>query len=280
MSPILVSPPSSPSMEVLIACASTGSAATAKPAARHAATKPRRSTCTSGSRLLRWSFCKSLRLSSMVPLLWWFAVLTLLRFRIFRPALPACSLDLEAVRELEDAEVVAVATDDLQADRQTLGREAGRHRERRVAGDGDVVAAFHPVEVVAHFYAGDLARPLRLDRIRRQLVHRAEEELVSLEEAAHAVEQLAAQRHRPGDFFGRELEPLLDVPDDVVLQLVAVLFEQAAKARDIAHRAQRLEGLGGAGEVRLGFLDHAAEVLEDLLLRFQHGAHARVHRQA
>jgi hypothetical protein len=94
------------------------------------------------------------------------------------------------------------------------------------------------------------------------------------------VEQLAAQGRRPGDFLGRELEPLLDVPDDVVLQPVAVLFEHAAKARDIAHRAQRLEGLGGAGEVRLGFLDHAAEVLEDFLLRFQHGAHARVHRQA
>src|SRR5438105_13640521 len=66
MSPILTSPPSSPSIEVLIACPSTGSAVTAKPAARQAATKPRRSTRTSGTRLLRWSLCKSLLESSMV----------------------------------------------------------------------------------------------------------------------------------------------------------------------------------------------------------------------
>src|SRR5437016_6837639 len=66
MSPILTSPPCSPSIEVLIACPSTGSAVTAKPAARQAATKPRRSTRTSGTRLLRWSLCKSLLESSMV----------------------------------------------------------------------------------------------------------------------------------------------------------------------------------------------------------------------
>src|SRR6185503_9643838 len=67
MSPTLASPPSRPSIGVLIACARIGSAVTAKPAAMHAATKPRRSTCTSGSRLLRlWSF-RSLRQSS-IPL--------------------------------------------------------------------------------------------------------------------------------------------------------------------------------------------------------------------
>src|SRR5688572_26622684 len=65
MSPIFTSPPSRPSIGVLIACARSGSAVTAKPAAMQAATKPRRSTCTSGSRLLRWSFFRSLRESSI-----------------------------------------------------------------------------------------------------------------------------------------------------------------------------------------------------------------------
>src|SRR3954468_17520828 len=59
MSPILMSPPSRPSIGVWIACASTGSALTAKPAAMHAATKPRRSTRTSGSRLFSSLFCRS-----------------------------------------------------------------------------------------------------------------------------------------------------------------------------------------------------------------------------
>src|SRR4051812_34943473 len=65
MSPILTSPPSRPSIGVLIACARIGSAVTAKPAAMQAATKPRRSTCTSGSRLLRLSSFRSLRESSI-----------------------------------------------------------------------------------------------------------------------------------------------------------------------------------------------------------------------
>src|SRR6267378_4360197 len=70
---------------------------------------------------------------------------------------------LEGVGELQDAEVVAVAADDLQADRKPFGCEAGGHRDRRVAGDGDVVAALHPVEVVVHAHAGDLARPFLVD---------------------------------------------------------------------------------------------------------------------
>ena len=37
--------------------------------------------------------------------------------------------------------------DDLQADRQSLGREAARHRDRRIADDRNVVARLHPVDV-------------------------------------------------------------------------------------------------------------------------------------
>src|SRR3981189_461578 len=59
---------------------------------------------------------------------------------------------LEGVGELQDAEVVAVAADDLDADRKPFGGEASGHGDRRVASDGDVVAALHPVEVVVHAY--------------------------------------------------------------------------------------------------------------------------------
>src|SRR5207248_6168605 len=93
--------------------------------------------------------------------------LTLGRVRLFRDRgapLPVLSFLLEGVRELQHAEVVAIAPDDLQAHGQALGRETGRHRDRRVAGDGDVVAALHPVEIVGERHAGDLARPFHIDR--------------------------------------------------------------------------------------------------------------------
>src|SRR5207247_7324737 len=119
---------------------------------------------------------------------------------------------LEGVGELQDAEVVAVAADDLDADRKPFGGEAGGHGDRRVAGDGDVVAALHPIEVVVHANAGDFARPFLVDREGRKLVDGAQKEVVALQEPPHAVEQVAAQRLSAGDFLGCELEALLDVP--------------------------------------------------------------------
>src|SRR3954468_21285375 len=124
ISPILVSPPSRPSIGVLIACASSGSAVTAKPAAMQAATKPRRSTCTSGTKLFRSEFCRSRFMGSS----WWGKEENGNDARLFRgdrrPALPGAGGALERVRELQDAEVVAIAADDPQADRQALRREA------------------------------------------------------------------------------------------------------------------------------------------------------------
>src|SRR3989475_4882897 len=97
-------------------------------------------------------------------------------------AFPELRCLLEGVGELQDAEVVAVAADHLQPDREPVGRESGGDRDRRVAGDGDVVAALHPVEVVVHAHAGDLARPFLLDREGRQLVYGAQKEVVALQE--------------------------------------------------------------------------------------------------
>src|ERR1044071_7421320 len=147
MSPILVSPPSSPSIGVLIACASTGSALTAKPAARQAATKPRWSTRTSGTRLFRSESCKSLPVSSMM-------LLSVVQLSFQRRAmLPCAGGGLERGGKLQDRKVRSVSADDLDAhgQRRIIRRKARRHRNGRVAGDGDVVAALHPVEVVRHF---------------------------------------------------------------------------------------------------------------------------------
>src|SRR5438552_18487324 len=94
---------------------------------------------------------------------WWSHLLNEDLCRKRGAAFPGLRCLLEGVGELQDAEVVAVAADDLQADREPVGREAGGHRDRRVAGDGDVVAALHPVEVVVHANAGDLARPFLVD---------------------------------------------------------------------------------------------------------------------
>src|SRR3954464_2062297 len=147
MSPILVSPPCRPSIGVLIACARTGSAVTAKPAAIQAATKPRRATCTSGNRLFKSGFCRSRFMGSSRG----GEGNTVCRARLFhhaRTALRVAGGALERVRELQHAEVVAIAADDLQPDRQSLRREARGHRDGRMAGDADVVAALHPIDVV------------------------------------------------------------------------------------------------------------------------------------
>src|SRR6266850_6159592 len=118
MSPILMSPPSRPSMGVLVACASTGSALTAKPAARQAATKPRRSTRTSGNRLFRSSFCKSLRLSSMLAPL----SCSPIKNGWTGGFIPACS-------HQNDVELLLrVARFDLHGD--GLADEVGEHRHR------------------------------------------------------------------------------------------------------------------------------------------------------
>src|ERR1044071_2864122 len=169
MSPILVSPPSRPSIGVLIACASTGSALTANPAARQAATKPRRVTPTSGTRLVRSESCKSLLVSSMMLLL------VVQR----RAMLPCAGRGLKGVRELQHRKIGSIPADDLDAHGhwRSIRREAGRDRDRRMAGDGDVVAAFHPVEVVRHFGFIDFDWIRLIHWKRRELVDRADEEL-------------------------------------------------------------------------------------------------------
>ena len=62
----------------------------------------------------------------------------------------------ERVRDLQDAEVLFIAADDLHANRKSFRREAARHRGRWIACCRDVPAGLHPVDVVGELHARDL----------------------------------------------------------------------------------------------------------------------------
>src|SRR5690606_6642854 len=94
---------------------------------------------------------------------------------------------LERVPGLQHRELPAVRADDLQAHRQPVRGEPCGHRERRVAGGRDVVGRAHPVEVAGVRDAVDLRRVLLLDRERRDLRDRQQEQVVAGEELAHPV---------------------------------------------------------------------------------------------
>ena len=113
---------------------------------------------------------------------------------------------------------------DLHADGQAVLREAAGHRDGRVAGNGDIVARAHPVYVGVHLYAVDLCYVRLHDVEGRVLAHREDHELVGLHEPPHVVEDLRAFCLRVADLQGRELQPLLHVPDNRVLELIAVLL--------------------------------------------------------
>src|SRR5256712_7033579 len=100
-------------------------------------------------------------------------------------AFPGLRCLLEGVGELQDAEVVAAAADDLQADRKIVGRKAGGDGDRRGAGDGDGAAALHPNEAVVDAHARDLSRPFLADRESLQPAAAAQKAGIALQEPPH-----------------------------------------------------------------------------------------------
>src|SRR4051812_26371843 len=93
---------------------------------------------------------------------------------------------LECVSKLQDAEVLFVAADDLDAYRKSFWREACRHGCRRIPGRGDIPAGFHPVDIVVEFDARDFRGVGHVDIERRQLRRRQHEIFVLLEESLKA----------------------------------------------------------------------------------------------
>src|SRR3712207_6645609 len=132
----------------------------------------------------------------------------------------------EGVGELQDAEVVAVSADDLDAHGQPFRREAARHRGGGQSGNGHVVAGPHPVYIRLHPLSADLPDVALLYVEGWDLAHRRHEELVGLHEGPYLVEELRSLTLRPSYLRAAETRPLLDVPDYGVLHLHPVLLEQ------------------------------------------------------
>src|SRR4026208_1915162 len=98
---------------------------------------------------------------------------------------------LKSMSKLQHAKIVAVAADQLNAHGQTIRCESRRHGNRRTKGGRTPVSRLHPIEVVVHLYAVDLMRPIKPGVEGRHLVHRADEKLILLMKATHALHQLA-----------------------------------------------------------------------------------------
>src|SRR5260370_14146818 len=92
----------------------------------------------------------------------------------------------KCVRELQNTEILSVATDDLHADGKTFGRIAGRHRGCGISSGRDLPAGLHPVGVVVEVHAGDLSRVGCVDVERGQLPGGEDEVFLPLEESLGA----------------------------------------------------------------------------------------------
>src|SRR4030095_443329 len=107
-----------------------------------------------------------------------------------------------------------------------------------------------------------------------------QQELVALHELAHAVVEARARLVGLPDLARRELLTFLDVPDDGVLDLVAMPLEQRAVPRREVERALHLEHLPRLGEIRLAVVDLAAERREGGALGVEYLRHPPVDRDA
>ena len=128
----------------------------------------------------------------------------------------------EGVGELEDAEVLLVAADDLQADGQAFGREACGHGSSGIAGSGDVPAALHPVDVVGEVNAVDLGGPGRVDVEGRQLRGGQDEVLVAFQEGLKAAPHVGVRDLCAGDVVAGEREAFFDLGGESVLEAVGM----------------------------------------------------------
>ena len=134
---------------------------------------------------------------------------------------------------------------------------AGRHRDRRAAGDGDDVApsASSPG-------TSPSARPLivggvlLVGRERRHLRGRQHQHVVRLEERAHPLGQRGALRRRPGRRRRRSgASPARMLSASDCLNAVGVAASSAPKRGLEEPGAQGPEGVLGLGEVGVGRLD-------------------------
>src|SRR5271155_4923242 len=117
----------------------------------------------------------------------------------------------ESVRHLQDAEVLLVAADDLQADRKTFRCETCRHGGRWIARCRNVPATFHPVDVVIELHACELRRILRGYVERRQLRGGQNEVLVFFEERLKTPPYYSVRRLGAREVHARQPQTFFDL---------------------------------------------------------------------
>ena len=132
--------------------------------------------------------------------------------------------------------------DELQADRQAVVAEAAGDRDRRAAGDGDGIAEHQPVDIGRELLAIDLVDIALLDGKGLDRCGRRDQHVVAVEELdACCARSPRARRLGGGEVGSGQLQALLDVPDHLGLELVAVM---RAASRGGARRTGR-RGAGG-----------------------------------
>ncbi len=191
---------------------------------------------------------------------------------------PVIGRALEGVGELEDAPVVAGAPHDLQPDRETLRSEACGDGDGGMTGHRDARAGSHPLDVGRHWRAVDLSRVGDVGGEGRDLRDGKQEEFVLPEKVVHVAVDLGTQARGAADIGPREGASLLDIPDDGVLQLVAVVVEKITVAQFEVPGAKDVEHLVGAAQVGLGLDEIDAQVCEDAALGLEHRRGVRIDR--
>ncbi len=91
---------------------------------------------------------------------------------------------LESICHLQQAQFVAMPTDDLDAHRESIWCKAAGHRDGGEAGHRDVVAGPHPVNVGVERFAVDLGHVGLGDVEGWHLTHREDQVFVSFHEQA------------------------------------------------------------------------------------------------
>ena len=185
---------------------------------------------------------------------------------------------LEGVRKLQDAPLVPMTADDLQADRQPAGGKSRRDRDRRVRHHRHIPAGAHPVDIGRHRGAGNRGGIRCVDVEGFDLGHRQDEVLIALEKLTALIVHERLPRLRAADIrpacplrfshfkFDRVFHPLGPLPDERRI------------TRMIADEAKERKCFGNAAEVRFRVLDHTSEILKDLPIGVDDAADFRFER--
>ncbi len=139
--------------------------------------------------------------------------------------------------------------DQLQANRQPLRGEPGRHRQGGEPCCRDQVRGRHPVQVGFLRHPVDLVHPVQVDIERGDLNRRAREHVDAREELADLFGEPVAQ-HGGATQLGRgQLQAALDVPDHVRSESRRVVGKQRPIVRREPERPQDPEHLIGARQI-------------------------------